>query len=140
MLHKLSLDPYGVFAVVLTPTRELAIQIREQFQIFGAPMHVRECLVVGGLSMLAQSLELQKRPHVIIGTPGRVAAHIKGGEEYYDMYLHSFLACDIYDIDIYIYIAFSLSQYIYSIPSTFMSAIVLARERLLTSCSLNGFT
>ncbi len=35
ILHELSKDIYGIFAVVLTPTRELAVQISEQFMAFG---------------------------------------------------------------------------------------------------------
>jgi ATP-dependent RNA helicase DDX49/DBP8 len=79
ILHHLSEDPYGIFAVVLTPTRELAIQIAEQFSALGAPMSVRTCLVIGGISMTEQSLQLAKRPHVVIATPGRLRHHLEEG-------------------------------------------------------------
>lgn len=49
ILQKLSEDPYGVFALVLTPTRELAFQIAEQFRVLGKGMGVKECVVVGGM-------------------------------------------------------------------------------------------
>lgn len=81
ILHHLSEDPYGVFAIVLTPTRELAYQISEQFRAFGAPLNLRETVVVGGMDMLAQNLELSKNPHVIIATPGRLADLIRNGAE-----------------------------------------------------------
>jgi ATP-dependent RNA helicase DDX49/DBP8 len=77
ILHRLSKDPYGVFAVVITPTRELAYQISEQFHIFGNSMGLVECCVVGGMDMLTQSLALQKRPHVVVATPGRLADHLR---------------------------------------------------------------
>lgn len=76
ILHALSKDPYGPFAVVLTPTRELAYQIADQFNAFGSSMGVRTAVVVGGVDMLKQALELQGRPHVIIATPGRLHDHM----------------------------------------------------------------
>lgn len=53
MLHRLSEDPYGVFGVVMTPTRELAIQIAEQFQALGAAINLRHCVIIGGMSMVS---------------------------------------------------------------------------------------
>ncbi|CAN0511274.1 unnamed protein product, partial [Laminaria digitata] len=47
-----------VFAVVLTPTRELAVQISEQFGALGALMGLRHAVVIGGVGVLEQSLEL----------------------------------------------------------------------------------
>ncbi|TYZ60059.1 hypothetical protein PybrP1_005745 [[Pythium] brassicae (nom. inval.)] len=76
ILHALSKDPYGPFAVVLTPTRELAFQIADQFNAFGSSMGVRAAVVVGGVDMLKQALELQGRPHIIIATPGRLHDHL----------------------------------------------------------------
>ncbi|EDO17298.1 hypothetical protein Kpol_1062p5 [Vanderwaltozyma polyspora DSM 70294] len=82
MLSQWSDDPSGMFGVVLTPTRELAIQIAEQFTALGSSMNIRVCLVVGGESIVKQALELQKKPHFIIATPGRLAHHIlSSGEE-----------------------------------------------------------
>ncbi len=76
ILHMLSKDPYGPFALVLTPTRELAFQIADQFNVFGSSMGVRCAVVVGGVDMLKQALELQERPHIIIATPGRLHDHL----------------------------------------------------------------
>eukprot|EP01006_Ploeotia_vitrea_P041214 TRINITY_DN66494_c9_g4_i5.p2 TRINITY_DN66494_c9_g4~~TRINITY_DN66494_c9_g4_i5.p2 ORF type:complete len:465 (-),score=227.91 TRINITY_DN66494_c9_g4_i5:56-1450(-) len=74
ILSKLAEDPYGVFALVLTPTRELAFQIGEQFRAFGVMMGLKELVVVGGVDMNHQLSELdQKRPHVVTATPGRLA-------------------------------------------------------------------
>ncbi|KAG5187615.1 DEAD box helicase [Tribonema minus] len=78
ILHTLSKDPYGIYAVVLTPTRELAVQIAEQFEALGAPMGLRHAVVIGGMNMMAQGVELAKRPHVIIATPGRLRDHLQG--------------------------------------------------------------
>ena len=79
MLQKLSADVYAVFAIVLTPTRELASQLAEQFAAFGAPLHLRVATLVGKADWLRQGLELSAKPHIIIATPGRLAAHISSG-------------------------------------------------------------
>ncbi|WPK22916.1 hypothetical protein PUMCH_000139 [Australozyma saopauloensis] len=82
MLTKWSEDPMGIFGLVLTPTRELAMQIAEQFAALGALMNIRLAVVVGGEDMMEQALKLQKRPHFVIATPGRLADHIlNSGEE-----------------------------------------------------------
>lgn len=78
MLDRLSEDPYGVFGVILTPTRELAIQIAEQFAALGAPLGLRHAVVIGGVAMVDQAVELAKRPHVVIATPGRLWDHLRG--------------------------------------------------------------
>jgi len=77
ILQLLSRDPYGVFALVLTPTRELAFQISDQFAAFGAPLGVRISVVVGGMDQQAQAMALHAKPHVVIATPGRLLAHLQ---------------------------------------------------------------
>lgn len=76
MMTKWSEDPSGMFGVVLTPTRELAMQIAEQFSALGSSMNIRVALVVGGENIVNQALELQRKPHFIVATPGRLAHHI----------------------------------------------------------------
>eukprot|EP00742_Colponemidia_sp_Colp-10_P002468 GILJ01002630.1.p1 GENE.GILJ01002630.1~~GILJ01002630.1.p1 ORF type:complete len:467 (-),score=80.16 GILJ01002630.1:121-1521(-) len=76
ILQKLSEEPYGVFALVLTPTRELAFQIADQFRALGATMGLKDAVIVGGMDMMTQALALSKRPHVVIATPGRLADHL----------------------------------------------------------------
>ncbi|CAI7664749.1 unnamed protein product [Penicillium glandicola] len=70
-------NPFGIYALVLTPTRELALQIYEQFRAVSAPQNMKPILVVGGMDMRKQAIELASRPHVVIATPGRLADHIK---------------------------------------------------------------
>lgn len=82
ILQRLSLDMVGGYAVILTPTRELALQLYEQFVAVGegARMGLRVSLVVGGLDIIKQSTELSKsRPHVIVATPGRLVDILKSG-------------------------------------------------------------
>lgn len=77
ILQKLCEDPYGIFAVILTPTRELAYQICDQFRVLGKPIGLKEAVIIGGLDMMKQALALAKKPHVVIATPGRLADHLK---------------------------------------------------------------
>ncbi|MCJ1407736.1 putative RNA helicase [Ptychographa xylographoides] len=76
ILQKWAEDPVGIFAVVLTPTRELALQIYEQFQAISAPQAMKAVLITGGVDMRPQAVALAQRPHVVIATPGRLADHI----------------------------------------------------------------
>ncbi|EMD00697.1 hypothetical protein BAUCODRAFT_29056 [Baudoinia panamericana UAMH 10762] len=77
ILQQWARDPSGIYAVVLTPTRELALQIYEQIAAVGARQGVKVCLVTGGADMRAQALELEKRPHIVVATPGRLAHHVE---------------------------------------------------------------
>lgn len=81
MLKKWSEDPAGMFGVVLTPTRELAMQIAEQFTALGSSVNIKISVVVGGESIVQQAIDLQKKPHFIIATPGRLAHHIMNSGE-----------------------------------------------------------
>lgn len=76
LLQKWSEDPVGIFAVILTPTRELALQIFEQIKAISSPQSLKPILVTGGTEMRPQAIALGKRPHVVIATPGRLADHI----------------------------------------------------------------
>lgn len=81
ILQKWAEDPTAVFGVVLTPTRELALQIFEQFKAISAPQSLKAILVTGGSDMRAQAIALAQRPHVVIATPGRLADHIRTSGE-----------------------------------------------------------
>lgn len=77
LLEVLFQEPYGIFALVLSPTRELAMQIVEQFRILGKKVNLKDCLVVGGSDIVEQGRELAQRPHVVVSTPGRLADHLE---------------------------------------------------------------
>lgn len=77
IVQKLCEDPYGIFALVLTPTRELAYQIADQFSIIGKPMNLRTCVIVGGMDMVEQGKQLSKNPHIVVATPGRLLDHLE---------------------------------------------------------------
>ncbi|KAM3561038.1 hypothetical protein MY1884_002607 [Beauveria asiatica] len=81
MLQKWAEDPSAVFGVVLTPTRELALQIYEQFRAVAAPQSLKVALITGGADMRPQAIALKQRPHIIIATPGRLADHVRTSGE-----------------------------------------------------------
>ena len=66
-------------ALVLAPTRELAVQVSEELGRLGEFMGYRILAVYGGTSIENQFAELQKGVEVIVGTPGRVIDHMKRG-------------------------------------------------------------
>lgn len=78
ILQMLSADPVSHYALVLTPTHELAYQISEQFSVAGQSMGVRVCVVAGGTDQMIESQKLQNRPHIIVAMPGRLADHLTG--------------------------------------------------------------
>ncbi|KAG9105844.1 putative RNA helicase [Ceratobasidium sp. 392] len=94
ILQKLSEDPYGIYALVLTPTRELAFQISEQFVVLGGPLNLRTAVIVGGMDMMEQALELGRRPHVVVATPGRLVDHINSSGDEWCLSRIKFLVLD----------------------------------------------
>lgn len=64
------------FALIMSPTRELCVQISEQLDKLGAGIGLKTSVLVGGLDMITQAISLAKKPHIIVGTPGRVVDHL----------------------------------------------------------------
>ncbi len=67
----------GTRALVLAPTRELALQIGEELERFGRGRHVRGAVIIGGVGMGAQTEALRRRLDVVIATPGRLVDHLQ---------------------------------------------------------------
>jgi len=77
ILQALLENPQRYFALILTPTRELAFQIAEQFEALGSSIGVKCAVIVGGMDMMSQALTLAKKPHILIATPGRLVDHLE---------------------------------------------------------------
>ncbi|RHN39997.1 putative RNA helicase [Medicago truncatula] len=78
ILHALLDAPrHGFFACVISPTRELAYQVPEQFEALGSEIGVKCAVLVGQMDMVQQSIEIAKGPDIFVGTPGRVLDHLK---------------------------------------------------------------
>ncbi len=67
----------GSIGLVILPTRELALQVEETFQKIGAKIGLRTAVLIGGEAFGRQIGQLQRRPHVIVATPGRLIDHLK---------------------------------------------------------------
>ena len=65
--------------LVLAPTRELALQIAEQVERFGSVRGVRSAVLIGGVGMGGQMSDLQRKPQIIVATPGRLIDHMERG-------------------------------------------------------------
>lgn len=72
LLQLLSKDPFSVFAIILEPTRELALQVLEKLKVYANGFNLRVSLIIGGCDYTSQCVELDKLPHIIIATPGRL--------------------------------------------------------------------
>jgi ATP-dependent RNA helicase DeaD len=80
LLSRLNLKETGPLIFVLTPTRELAIQVAEAFQRYAAHLKGFHVLpVYGGSDMNRQLRQLKRGVHVVVGTPGRVMDHMRRG-------------------------------------------------------------
>ena len=77
ILNELSKDPFGIFAVILSPTQELCHQIAESINLLGRPINVKVVEVLGGQDMVKQASALAKKPHIVVATPGRLADHLR---------------------------------------------------------------
>ncbi|GAB0497853.1 hypothetical protein MMPV_009190 [Pyropia vietnamensis] len=65
------------YAVVMAPTRELAVQIAQVFVALGGDLGARVVTLTGGQDMMEQAVALAKRPHVVVATPGRLVDHLE---------------------------------------------------------------
>jgi ATP-dependent RNA helicase RhlE len=68
---------HPVRALVLTPTRELAIQVEESFRSYGKHLPLRSTVVYGGVDMNAQIEQLRRGVEVLVATPGRLLDHVQ---------------------------------------------------------------
>ncbi|MGZ3845990.1 MAG: DEAD/DEAH box helicase, partial [Flavisolibacter sp.] len=77
-------------ALILTPTRELAVQISESFEVYGRYTNVTQEVIFGGVSQHAQTIALRNGVDVLIATPGRLLDLMNQGYVHLD-YLEFFV-------------------------------------------------
>ena len=68
---------HPVRALVLLPTRELAVQVAEQVELYAKYTNLRSAVVFGGMDMKPQTLALKAGVEVLVATPGRLLDHIE---------------------------------------------------------------
>lgn len=66
-------------ALILTPTRELAVQVKEDLTNIGRFKRIKATAIYGRHSFSIEKTELKQKSHVVAGTPGRVLDHIRKG-------------------------------------------------------------
>jgi ATP-dependent RNA helicase DeaD len=79
LLQKINADQWDVQALVLAPTRELAVQITAELKKLASYTRIKLLTIYGGQSINVQFEALDHGVHVVVGTPGRIMDHIKRG-------------------------------------------------------------
>ncbi|MGP8124523.1 MAG: DEAD/DEAH box helicase [Nitrososphaerales archaeon] len=77
LLHAVNPNDHRVQALVLAPTRELAVQITQELRKIGAFTGIKVLTIYGGQSMNIQLEALRRGVNVVVGTPGRVIDHLR---------------------------------------------------------------
>lgn len=72
-------QPHKPRAIVLVPTRELAMQVNDALEPYAHALHVSLRLIAGGLSMSKQIASLERGVHMVVATPGRLADLMRRG-------------------------------------------------------------
>ncbi|WP_461787740.1 DEAD/DEAH box helicase [Pedobacter sp.] len=93
VLQKLQNNQKGVQCLILVPSRELGLQIEQVFKQMGSGFKVTCCY--GGHSVKLERQSLTEAPAVLIGTPGRIAFHIR--EYNFDLNSIAYLVLDEFD-------------------------------------------
>src|SRR3989344_5436384 len=63
--------------MIILPTRELALQVDEALRQIGRDLGLKTVVLIGGASIRPQIETLRRRPHIVIGTPGRIIDHLE---------------------------------------------------------------
>lgn len=71
-ITKLAADRKLMSVLILAPTRELALQIDDEFRRFSSGQKLYSALLIGGANIAKQIRQIERGPHIVIGTPGRV--------------------------------------------------------------------
>jgi ATP-dependent RNA helicase DeaD len=79
LLEKIPADERRVRALILCPTRELALQVADELKQLGKHKGIKVAAIYGGASMKQQEDALEEGTPIIVGTPGRVFDHINRG-------------------------------------------------------------
>ena len=88
LLHRLQEGGHtgrkGIRALILTPTRELALQIEENILTYSRHLPIRTAVLLGGVSQVPQVKALRRRPDILVATPGRLLDLIEQRHVYLD--------------------------------------------------------
>ena len=76
IIENVDTENLNIQAIIISPTRELAIQTQEELYRLGKDKHVRVQVVYGGADIRRQIKSLKQHPQILVGTPGRLRDHI----------------------------------------------------------------
>ncbi len=113
-------------AFIITPTRELAVQINEELRSLTPNLGIYSALIIGGSNMHRQIQDLRRNPHVVIGTPGRLKDLIERRR----LYLNNFQTFVLDEVDLMVDIGF-INEVKY-----FLSFLPRARQSLFFSATI----
>ena len=123
LLKELELDCGNVQALILVPSRELAIQIEQVIREMGSGFKANA--IYGGRAFSKDKIELQHPPAILIGTPGRVADHLR--RETFTVEDIKFLILDEFDKSLETGFEAEMSEIIENLPHL--------QKRILTSAT-----
>lgn len=127
-------------AFIITPTRELAVQIREELRSFTENMSIYSALLIGGSNMYRQVSDLRRNPHIVIGTPGRLKDLIERKE----LHLNDFQTFVLDEVDLMVDIGFinDIKYFLSFLPkvrqSLFFSATISPKIREILQAFVNN--
>jgi superfamily II DNA/RNA helicase len=78
IIHSL-MENRGKKVLIIAPTRELALQIQTESRAFAKNAKLYDGIMIGGVPIGRQLRDLQRRPEILIGTPGRIKDHLERG-------------------------------------------------------------
>ncbi len=125
IIAELKMDCNEIQALILVPSRELAIQIEQVIRNMGTGFKANA--VYGGRSGTKERLELKHRPAILVGTPGRVADHIR--REAFSVEQTSLLVLDEFDKSLEVGFESEMKEIISAMPSI--------EKKVLTSATFN---
>ena len=70
-------NPRPFFGLIISPTRELCLQISDYLRSLGAAISLKTCVLIGGLDQMTQAIALAQKPHIIVASHGRLLYHLK---------------------------------------------------------------
>lgn len=111
-------------ALVLTPTRELAMQVKEDFFNIGRFKRLKVAAIYGGTSFYNQEKELKQKTHIVVGTPGRIIDHMESGT--FDMSNIRYLVIDEADEMLDMGFVEQIETIIASLPEEHMTMLLSA--------------
>lgn len=115
-------------AFIITPTRELALQINEELRSFAQNMNIYCALLIGGANMHRQISDLRRNPSIVIGTPGRLKDLIERKQ----LHLNDFQTFVLDEVDLMVDIGF-INEVKY-----FLSFLPVVRQSLFFSATISS--